>query len=91
MKKFLIVLLILFIGCDLVIGWVFGFKGLGLPHNELGRYFDKHEGIVYHDQCVPVNGLIVIFTIGLFVLALYLVIRLSKKASKGVLDGDHIY
>jgi len=82
MKKLLIVILMLLIGCDLIIGWVFGslfFKGLGLPYNELGRCFDEAEGIVYHAQHLPVNGLILILTIGLFILALYWVIRLNAR------------
>lgn len=85
-KKIWFALLILFIIGDSIIGITFGilfFERVGLPYNSLGRYFNAQQGVVYHEQHIPVCGLIVILAVVFFIFGVYWLIRLSGKDSKG--------
>jgi hypothetical protein len=41
-------------------GWEFCFR-YGLVYNEMGRYFDEENVVVYDEQAMPVYGMIFVF------------------------------
>ena len=50
-----------------------------LPYNELGRYFDADQAVVYHEQGLMVLEIFLIFGILLIILLTIILINIHKK------------
>jgi hypothetical protein len=59
-------------------GWEFFFR-YRLAYNEMGRYFDEEEVVVYHEQAIPFYGLFFV----LCLLTLTMACRWTLKTVQG--------
>lgn len=84
MKRFLLALILLLLFTDLLTCVFFGvlfFERLGLPYNSQGRFFDQESAVVYHEQHIPVLGFVMVLTLILFILGLFIIVRIRRSRS----------
>jgi hypothetical protein len=79
-KSFLLIALLailLFVTTFFIVTY---FKVHDLPYNEMGRYFDENEVVVYDEQAVGVYGFIsVVFSIGTLIMMKIVVTRFKSR------------
>jgi len=59
-------------------GFEFFFR-LGLPYNEMGRYFDEDNSVVFEDDAIPVFGGLFLFPLIALIIAILRVVKINRS------------
>jgi len=61
-----------------VSGFEFFFR-LGLPYNEMGRYFEEDNSVVFHNDAIPFFGGLFLFFLIALIMAVLRVVRITRS------------
>jgi len=55
------------------------FFRLRLPYNEMGRYFDEDNSVVFKDEAIPVFGGLFLFPLIALIIAILRVVKINRS------------